>query len=168
MKNVAEDRPGTITDGLAAAILDTVSDAILATDREGVIRFWNPGATRIFGFAAEEAIGSTLDLIIPERLRGRHWAGYERAMATGETRYGSGDLLSVPASTKDGRQISVEFTIIVLRGPDGRVTGMAAILRDVTSRFEELRALKRRLADFDRAERTAPSNALQQDVKIDR
>jgi PAS domain S-box-containing protein len=156
MKRVVEDRPGTIPDGLAAAILDTVSDAILATDREGVIRFWNPGDARVFGFTAEEAVGSTLDLIIPERLRGRHWAGYERA-ATGKTRYGSGELLCVPASTKDGRQISVEFTIIVLRGPDGRVTGMAAILRDITSRFQELRALKRRLADFDRAERTATS-----------
>jgi PAS domain S-box-containing protein len=155
MTRAAEDSPGTITDGLAAAILNTVSDAILATDRDGVIRFWNPGATRIFGFTAEEAVGRTLDLIIPERLRGRHWEGYERVMATGETRYGSGDLLSVPASTKDARHISVEFTIVVLRDPGGCVTGMAAILRDVTRRFEELRALKRRLADVSRAERTA-------------
>ena len=155
MKRVAGDRSGTVLDGLAAAILDTASDAILATDRDGAIRFWNPGATRVFGFTAEEAVGSTLDLIIPERLRGRHWAGYERVMATGETRYGSGDLLCVPASTKDGRQISVEFTIIVLRGPDGGMNGMAAILRDVTDRFQELRALKRRLADVDRVERTA-------------
>jgi PAS domain S-box-containing protein len=157
MKRGADDRSVTITDGLAAAILNTASDAILATDREGVIRLWNPGAARIFGFTAEEAVGRTLDLIIPERLRGRHWEGYERVMATGETRYASGDLLSVPASTKDARQISVEFTIIVLRDPDGRVTGMAAILRDVTSRFQELRALKRRLAVVDRAERTATS-----------
>jgi PAS domain S-box-containing protein len=131
---------------LGNAILNTTSDAILVADRQGVIRFWNPGAMRIFGFAAEEAIGLSLDLIIPERLRNRHWEGYERVMASGETRYGAGDLLAVPAVAKGGRQISVEFTIILLQDSERRVTGMAAILRDVTSRFEELRRLKRQLA----------------------
>ena len=111
-----------------------------------IIRFWNPGAIRIFGFAAAEAIGVSLDLIIPERLRKRHWEGYERVMASGETRYGAGDLLAVPAVAKGGRQISVEFTITLLQDSERRVTGMAAILRDVTSRFEELRQLKRELA----------------------
>lgn len=131
---------------LGEAVLNTASDAILAADRQGVISFWNRGAVRIFGFTAEEAIGATLDLIVPERLRKRHWDGYERVMATGETRYGAGDLLAVPAVTKDGRQISVEFTIIRLQDAERRVCGMAAILRDVTARFEELRQLKRELA----------------------
>jgi PAS domain S-box-containing protein len=135
-----------IASHLGNTILDTTSDAILVADRQGVIRFWNPGATRIFGFAAEEAIGASLDLIIPERLRKRHWDGYERVMASGETRYGAGDLLAVPAVVKGGRQVSVEFTIILLHDAERRVSGMAAILRDVTTRFEELRRLKRELA----------------------
>jgi PAS domain S-box-containing protein len=135
-----------IDDQLAGALLTTAADAILATDREGVIRFWNPGATRIFGFTADESVGASLDLIIPERLRQRHWEGWRRVMATGETRYGAGDVLAVPALTKDGRQISVEFTILLLRDADGGIAGMAAVLRDVTARFEEVRRLKRELA----------------------
>jgi PAS domain S-box-containing protein len=132
---------------LAEAILATSADAILATDREGIIRFWNPGAARIFGFAEGEAVGASLDLIVPERLRQRHWEGYRRVAATGATRYGAGDVLAVPALTKGGRQISVEFTIVLLREANGGITGMAAILRDVTARFEETRRLKRQLAE---------------------
>jgi PAS domain S-box-containing protein len=132
---------------LAGAILATSADAILATDRDGVIRFWNPGAARIFGFAEGEAVGASLDLIVPERLRQRHWEGYRRVVASGATRYGAGDVLAVPALTKDGRQISVEFTIVLLRDGNNEITGMAAILRDVTARFEEARRLKRQLAE---------------------
>jgi PAS domain S-box-containing protein len=131
---------------LAGAIVGTAADAILATDRQGIIRFWNPGADRIFGFTQEEAVGASLDLIIPERLRQRHWQGYQRVMATGVTRYGTGEVLAVPALTKDGRQISVEFTILLLRDASREITGMAAILRNVTARFEETRRLKRELA----------------------
>jgi PAS domain S-box-containing protein len=109
-----------IASRLRDAILNTTSDAILATDRQGVIRFWNRGAIRIFGFTAQEAIGASLDLIIPERLRKRHWDGYERVMASGETRYGAGDRLAVPAVAKGGRQISVEFTIILLQDSERR------------------------------------------------
>ena len=140
-----------MTGHLGEAVLATSADAIVATDREGRVRFWNPGAARIFGFTAEEAVGASLDLIIPERLRKRHWDGWEHVMATGVTRYGTGDLLSVPAITKDGRQISVEFTIILLQDTDRRITGMAAILRDVTARFEETRRLKRELAERARS-----------------
>lgn len=136
-----------ITARLAPALLATAADAILATDREGVIRFWNPGAVRIFGFTPEEAVGASLDLIIPERLRKRHWDGWQHVIATGVTRYGAGDLLAVPATAKDGRQISVEFTITLLHAADGSIDGMAAILRDVTARFEETRRLKRELAE---------------------
>jgi PAS domain S-box-containing protein len=132
---------------LGEAILATASDAIIATDREGLINFWNPGAARIFGFTAEEAIGRSLDLIIPENLRARHWEGYRQVMVTGESRYGAGQLLSVPGITKDGRRISVEFTIIMLRDEQGRPAGTAAILPDATTRFEETRKLRRELAD---------------------
>ena len=131
---------------LAEAVLSTRSDAIIAADRDGVIRFWNPGAERIFGHASDEVIGRSLDLIIPERLRQRHWDGYRRVMQTGQSRYGAGDVLSVPALRKDGVTISVEFSVVLLE-EEGQIIGMAAIMRDVTKRFDEMRALKRQLAD---------------------
>ena len=137
----------SIPSGLGEALLNSGSDAIVATDREGRITFWNPGAERIFGFTALEAAGQSLDLIIPENLRARHWAGFRHTMETGESRYGHGDLLSVPGLTRDGRRISVEFTIVMLRGAQQDVTGTVAVMRDVTKRFEEVRALKRKLAE---------------------
>jgi PAS domain S-box-containing protein len=136
-----------VPDGLADAILTMESDAVIATDRAGMVNFWNPGATRIFGFTADEAIGQSLDLIIPPNLRARHWDGFNRVMTTGESHYGHGDLLSVPAQTKSGQRISVEFTIAMLKDGDGRPAGTVAILRDVSKRFEEVRALKRQLAE---------------------
>jgi PAS domain S-box-containing protein len=135
--------------GLAETLLDGASDAIIATDRDGRIAFWNPGAERIFGFTAGEATGQSLDLIIPENLRARHWSGFRHTMATGTSRYGHGDLLSVPGLTKEGARISVEFTIVLLRDGTQAVTGTVAVLRDVTRRFEEVRELKRRLAGAD-------------------
>lgn len=140
------DASERLVENLGAALLASEADAILATDQNGIILFWNPGAVRLFGFTPEQALGASLDLIIPERLRRRHWIGWEHVIATGATRYGAGDLLSVPALAADGRQISVEFTITLLRGPGGGITGMAAVLRDVTLRFEELRRLRRELA----------------------
>ena len=132
--------------GLGEALLHGASDAIIATDREGRITFWNPGAERIFGFTADEAVGQSLDLIIPENLRARHWSGFRHTMATGTSRYGHGDLLSVPGLTKNGARISVEFTILLLRNGAQETTGTVAVMRDVTKRFEEVRELKRRLA----------------------
>jgi PAS domain S-box-containing protein len=135
-----------IPSGLGDALLGSGSDAIIATDREGLITFWNPGAERIFGFTAGEAVGRSLDLIIPENLRARHWSGFRQTMESGTSRYGHGDLLSVPGLTRDGRRISVEFTIVLLRSETQAVAGTVAVMRDVTKRFEELRELKRRLA----------------------
>lgn len=132
---------------LAASLLLTRSDAIIAADRDGIIRFWNPGAERIFGYVRDDAIGRSLNLIIPQRLQQRHWDGYRRTIESGKSRYGEGDLLSVPALHKKGTTISVEFTITPLTDESGAMIGMAAIMRDVTKRFEELRSLKRRLAD---------------------
>jgi PAS domain S-box-containing protein len=132
--------------GLGEALLHSASDAIIATDRDGNITFWNPGAERIFGFTAGEATGQSLDLIIPENLRARHWEGFRQTVATGTSRYGHGDLLSVPGLTKDGVRISVEFTILLLREGTEAVTGTVAVMRDVTKRFAEMRELKRRLA----------------------
>ena len=132
---------------LSEAVLSSAADAIIATDRDGVISFWNPGAARIFGFESEEAVGQSLDIIIPESLRKRHWDGYRHVMATGKSHYGEGDLLAVPGVTKDGRRISVEFTVALLRNTAGDAIGIAAIMRDVTKRFEETRVLRRQLSD---------------------
>src|SRR5215471_7454826 len=104
---------------IAHSLLQTHSDAIVAADRDGIIRFWNPGAERIFGHAGNDVIGRTLDLIIPDRFRQRHWDGYRRTMETGKSRYGEGDLLAVPAIRKDGSTISIEFTIVPLKNVAG-------------------------------------------------
>lgn len=131
---------------LGLALLNSPAEAITYSDREGIIRFWNAGAERVFGFTADEAIGQSLDIIIPERQRQRHWEGYDEVMKSGVSRYGSGDLLSVPATRKDGGRISVEFTIVPLKDADGAMLGMAAVMRDVSARFEELKALRRQAA----------------------
>ncbi len=137
--------------GLIETPLATASEAIIATDHTEIINFWNPGAVRIFSFTADEAIGRSLDLIIPHNLRARHWTGFNRAMETGVSHYGHGDLLSVPALTKGGRRVSVEFTIVMLKDEQNHPIGTAAILRDVTERFEESRKLKRQLAEATRS-----------------
>jgi PAS domain S-box-containing protein len=130
---------------LARLTIDS-PDAIVYADAAGYIRFWNAAATGIFGFSEGEAIGERLDLIIPERLRARHWEGYDKVMGGAESRYGTGSLLAVPALHKDGRQVSIEFTILPVRDDDGKLLGIAAYLRDATARFEEMRALRRELA----------------------
>jgi len=132
---------------IARALIESEADAVVACDRDGIIHFWNAGAMRIFGFGASEAVGRSLDLIIPERLRARHWDGWQHTVATGTSRYSGGDTLSVPALRKDGAQISVEFTITPLRDAAGAITGIAAVMRDVTARFEELKALRKQARD---------------------
>jgi len=139
------------SDSVARGLLASEGDALLAVDRNGVIRFWNPGAVRMFGFSQAEALGRPLDLIIPENLRARHNEGFAKVMLSGHTRYGSGDLLAVPAMTRSGRRISVEFTITMVREPSGALEGMAAIMRDVTTKFEETRALRKRIAEAQSA-----------------
>ncbi len=132
-------------------------DAVIGADSSGSIRFWNRAATRIFGFAEAEALGRRLDLIIPEGLRARHWEGWDRVMAGAPSRYGEGELLAVPALRKDGRRISIEFTILPLRDEAGGLAGIAAFLRDVTERFEEVRALRRELAELKAGQRLPPA-----------
>lgn len=135
---------------LANALLTRLPDALIVSDADGLIRFWNAAATRIFGFEEIEALGQSLDIIVPENLRARHWAGYDETMKTGQTRYGAGDLLAVPAICKDGRRISVQFSILPLTGADGNLTAIAAILRDVTADFEERKKLRSELAALRR------------------
>lgn len=142
-----ENTASSYTDRIGQAILTSASDAIIATDRSGIIRFWNPGAERIFRCPAADALGQSLDIIIPENLRGRHWQGWKHSISTGQSQYGAGMLLSVPAQTADGRSISIEFTILMMKDDEGAVDGVIAIVRDATLRFEEMRILRHQLAE---------------------
>jgi PAS domain S-box-containing protein len=138
-----------LPDDLPRRILEGSPDAVLVSDREGRIRGWNAAAERLFGFPAAEALGASMDLIVPERLRGRHWGGWDHVMETGVTRYGGGQLLAVPALHKDGRQLSVEFSIQLLADAAGRIEWVVAIFRDVTERFQRDKALKARLKELE-------------------
>ena len=129
-------------------LVAAVGDAIIASDASGAITLWNPGAARMFGYTEEEALGQSLDLITPERLRNRHWEGYNKSMATGTTKYGN-DLLRVPAVHKDGRAMSIAFTVAMLFTPENKVGAIVAIIRDETVRFAEERALKKRVAELE-------------------
>ena len=129
-------------------IVEGAQDAIVFADPDGIIRLWNSGAEAIFGYSKEEAIGETLDLIVPEKLREKHWEGYSRVMETGVTRYGS-DLLAVPALKSDNSRLSVEFTIVLLKNDSGKPIGTAAIMRDVTERWQKEKELKKRLVELE-------------------
>ena len=131
-------------------LVEGCPDAIIVADREGVIRFWNPGAEVTFGHPAAEATGQSLDILIPENLRGRHWTGYDGVMASGTTKYGS-DLLRVPALHRDGRRLSIEFRVMLVRDDGGAVVGIAAFLRDATAAWKEQQELRKRLASLESA-----------------
>jgi PAS domain S-box-containing protein len=133
----------------AARIVEGTPDGVLQADAGGVIRYWNAGCERIFGWSAAEAEGKSMDLIIPERLRARHWDGWEKTMATGHTKYGAGELLAVPALHKDGRTLSIEFSIQLFRGAGGAIEASAAVIRDVTQRFQKDREQRARLRELE-------------------
>lgn len=133
-------------DQLCRDLVTQAPDAIVYADDQGLIRLWNSGAERIFGYQEAEALGQSLDIIIPENQRQRHWEGFGRTLATGITRYGADSLLAVPAIRKDGSRLSVEFSILPFHDEAGKMVGMAAIMRDVTTRFEEMKALRKRVA----------------------
>ena len=133
-----------------------IREAVVVGDADtGRIVLWNAAAEALFGYAAAEAVGQTLDLIIPENLRGRHWEGFRTVMATGVTRYGARELLSVPAVRKDGTRVSVEFSIALVRDDAGGITGVAAVMRDVTVRWQQDRELRLRLAELEAGARSA-------------
>lgn len=135
-------------DWLYRRIAEGVSDAFVFADAEGRIRLWSPGAATMFGYSREEALGQSLDLIVPEPMRERHWEGYHRVMRSGQTRYAA-ELLAVPARCKDGRRISIEFTIAMLRDESGAIVGAGAVIREVTERWQKDKALKARLAELE-------------------
>ena len=141
--------PSSLPAEVAARILDGSPDAVLIADPGGLVRYWNSAAERVFGFSAPEAVGTSMDLIIPERLRGRHWDGWGTTMKTGVTRYGEGQLLAVPALHKDGRQISVEFSIQLLKDSGGKIELVVAVFRDVTERYARDKALRTQLKSLE-------------------
>jgi PAS domain S-box-containing protein len=137
-------------DWLALAVVREAPEAIIVADPSGTITLWNGGAERIFGYQADEAVGQNLDLIIPEKQRARHWAGYEQTMATGVTKYGTDALLKVPATHRDGHRLSIEFSVALLRDDSDKIVGIAAVIRDATERWASDRELRQRLAEAER------------------
>ena len=142
---------------LAERIIQVAADAIIVADASGKITLWNAGAERLFGYAAAEVVGQSLDLIIPEAQRTRHWDGYQHVMRTGETKYGT-QLLRVPAMRKDGNRFSIAFTVGLLKDWAGAVEGIFAIMRDDTERFQSEKTLRERVAELEAAakDRGAP------------
>ena len=130
------------------ALVAAIGDAVMVCDAHGAILLWNPACERMFGHTEAEVLGKTMDMIIPERLRKRHWEGYEKTMATGITKYGH-DVLRVPAIDKQGNSLSIAFTVAMLYGADGKVNAIASIIRDETARFNDERALKKRVAELE-------------------
>ena len=137
-------------DAVLAALVRDLADAVVLADRDGTIVFWNGAAERLFGWDADQAVGRSLDLIIPERQRPRHWEGYERVMATGTSRYGT-ELLRVPSLHADGERRSIAFTVTLLKDAGGAVTGIAAVIRDETDRWAEEQRLRSELAAAGRS-----------------
>jgi PAS domain S-box-containing protein len=134
-------------------LVRSIGDGVVVCDAAGAIIFWNDACMRIFGFTVADALGQSLDMIIPERQRGRHWDGYNKTMATGQTRYGN-DLLRVPALHKEGKPLSIAFTVAMLHAPDGQVSAIIAVVRDDTARWNEERALRARVRELETAART--------------
>jgi PAS domain S-box-containing protein len=130
----------------AVHLIDHMADAVIYANAEGRIVYWNEGSERIFGFAQSEALGQSLDIIIPENLRQRHWEGYQETMRSGKSHYEAGALLAVPAIRKDGSRISIEFTVLPFHDESGQMAGIAAVLRDVSKQFQEMRKLRKDLA----------------------
>ena len=135
-------------DWLCRRIVENNPMAILFADREGKIRLWNSGAETVFGYAEKEALGQSLDLIVPERQRPRHWEGWDQVMASGVTKYGR-DPLAVPAMRKDGSRISIEFNVVLVRADSGELVGVAAMVQDVTARWQKQKEMNARLAALE-------------------
>jgi len=131
-------------------IIRAAADAIVLAGADGKVTLWNPGAERMFGFTEKEALGQSLDLIIPEKYRERHWAGFHEVMRTGKTHYGD-QVLRVPALRKDGSRFSIAFTVGLLKRTDGQVEAIFAVMRDDTEAFNTQKALRDRVKELEQA-----------------
>ncbi|HEY2863547.1 MAG TPA: PAS domain S-box protein [Casimicrobiaceae bacterium] len=140
--------PDPTPPGLAAAIVDQAPDAVIFADRDGSIRVWNRGAERIFGYSAAEALGASLDLIVPERFRRAHWEGFRRAIETGATKYAD-RVLTTRSARRDGSKLYVDLSFGLVRDDAGSILGALAIGRDTTARYLADAALRSRLATLE-------------------
>ncbi|NMF87533.1 PAS domain S-box protein [Aromatoleum petrolei] len=132
-----------ITD-ITRQLVEQTADSIIFADGEGRIRIWNAAAEALFGFSREEAIGQSLDLIIPERLRAAHWEGFHRAVANGRTRLG-GRAVITRSLNAAGATIYVEMSFALVSDERGEVLGSVAMARDATQRREDERQLQQRI-----------------------
>ena len=131
------------------ALVSHIGEAVIISDRNENILFWNASAERIFGYSRDEVLGKTLSIITPERFRERHSKVYFHTMETGKTKYGN-TLLRVPAVHKDGRSISIAFSVTMIFDDQDQPMAIAAIIRDETERFQEERKLKEKLAAYEK------------------
>jgi PAS domain S-box-containing protein len=138
-------------------LIEQAPDALILADREGLIRRWNAAAAQVFGHSAEDAIGQSLDLIIPERFREQHWTGFHRALADGETKY-RGQALPT-RSERNGEAIYVELTFAMVHDSSGAVVGVLCGARDITTRFQDDRALRARLRELEPAQQAENDEA---------
>jgi len=120
---------------LFKAIVEQTSDAIIFADRDGVIRVWNRGAEAVFGFAAGEAVGSSLDIIIPERFRRAHWDGFRKAVEKGHTMHGGEVRTTRSLHKAAGHTLYVELSFSLVTDDAGSVLGAVAVGRDCTTRY---------------------------------
>jgi PAS domain S-box-containing protein len=140
------------------AMVAAIGDALVVADHEGRVIVWNAAAERLFGWTEAEAMGQRMDMIVPERLRQRHWEGYDKSMETGKTRYAH-DVLRVPAVNKMGQDLSIAFTVFMLYGDDGQVTACGSVIRDETQRFAEDRQIRKRLRELEAQVKGSPAPA---------
>ena len=143
---------------LASLLLAQADDALIFADRDGIIRVWSAGAERIFGFSREEAMGQSLDLIVPERFREAHWRGFDHALETGNTKY-AGQLLPTRSTRKDGTAIYIELSFALIRDETGAVLGVLAGARDITERFMREREERARLRGLEAQASDVPPGA---------
>lgn len=143
-----EERDQPTLDPTRFEAFERLADAVVVADRQGIICLWNRAATALFGWTARHAVGQTLDLIIPEKYRQRHWDGYHDVMATGRTAYAE-RLLDVPAVHRNGDRISIAFTVSLAFEGD-IPAAVVAVVRDETMRRAELHDLRARLDAADR------------------
>ena len=129
-------------------IVEQTTDAIIFADREGLIRIWNQGAESVFGFPAGEVLGKSLDVIIPEELRKKHWEGYGKAIETGRTRLGS-RVLTTRSCHKDGSRLYVDLSFAVIVDDSGHAEGTLAIGRNVTERYLADKTLRKHAAELE-------------------
>ena len=139
---------GDINTSTYREIIENSQDAIILANSDGVIQLWNLGAIKMFGYSSEEAVGQTLDIIIPDRFRDSHWSGFKHTMATGSSKYEE-DMLAVPGAKKDGTRISIEFTIVMLKDDKGIPIGICSIIRDVTQRRQQDKEMRDRISELE-------------------